>query len=48
LWAISHGYDLHTSYEHCRDVGSNSLLRLFKPCAICCPMPQYRDLSTRA
>ena len=22
LRAISHGYDLHTSYEHCRDVGS--------------------------
>ena len=43
LWAISHGYDLHTSYEHCRDAGSNNLLRLFKPCAICCPMPQYPD-----
>eukprot|EP00435_Cladocopium_sp_Y103_P032047 s549_g8.t1 len=31
LWAISHGYELHTSYEHCRDYGSNGPLRLFRP-----------------
>ena len=36
LYAIGHGYELHVSYEHCRDYGSNRPLRRITPCAICC------------
>ena len=36
LYAIGHGYELHVSYEHCKDYGSNRPLRRITPCAICC------------
>ena len=36
LYAIGHGFELHVSYEHCRDYGSDGPLRAFNPCAICC------------
>ena len=39
LYAIGHGYELHVSYEHCRDYGSNGPLGAFNPCAICCSNP---------
>ena len=43
LYANGHGYELHVSYEHCRDYGYNGPLRAFNPCAICC---SNRDMDT--